>query len=128
MLKKRSALLLLVAMAAMILCLALVPAMDWGINLGGSKLHLLAFGVLAVIGSLGCPGLNPLVLLAGLAGFGGSIELLQGWMAVGREAQLQDWFDDIKAATATITLISLIRLLPIDWRQRLWSRSRPIHG
>lgn len=104
-------------MAGTILGLAVAPNVLCGVNLGGTSRHVLAFTALSLAGMVIWPRLNPLVLLAGLVAFGGMIELVQIWPPLGRHAEWNDWFDDIKASSATIGLLCLLRAVPLEWKQ-----------
>ncbi len=93
-----------------ILVLAIVPDAVDGLSLGGNEKHLLAFTVLSGFAVLLWPAASPAVIWSALTAFGGMIELLQGWMAIGRHAQLSDWFIDICAVTFTLAVIGVARL------------------
>ena len=110
--------LLFFALAGLILCAALMPDPGDGVSLGGPVLHALAFAALAVFASVLWPRGSPIVLVAGLVVFGASIELLQGWMALGREADWSDWFADVNATIATVMLVFLARAALCAWRDR----------
>jgi len=102
-------------MGGAVLALALVPGFGLNFQLGGTMNHYMAFAALAAASSMLWPGMSSVLLLIGLSFFGGAIEVLQGWMALGRDAQWQDWLDDTIAATATLALIGLGRLMPFLW-------------
>lgn len=103
--------------AGAVLGLAMAPGMICGVDLGGTSRHVLAFATLALAGSAIWPRLHPLLLFAGLAVFGGAIELVQMWPALGRHAEWGDWFDDLKASATVIGAVWLLRAAPLDTMQ-----------
>jgi VanZ family protein len=99
------------AVAAGVLSFALAPAMPFDMSLGGSVQHIFAFTVLASLAFFFWPNAIPQLIWSGLVGFGGLIELLQGWMALGRQAEWTDWFVDIIAVSLTMAVIGAVRLV-----------------
>lgn len=98
-------------MVAGVLLFALTPDMPIELSQGGDAEHLFAFTVLSSLALFFWPNAIPHLVWSLLVGFGGVIELLQGWMAMGRQAQWSDWFVDIFAVTLTMTVVTLVRLI-----------------
>jgi hypothetical protein len=71
--------------------------------------HLLAFGVLAILGAVAAPRLPLLTLGALLAGLGGLIELMQALPLVHRDADLRDVAIDAAAVLAVLVPVALVR-------------------
>ncbi len=76
---------------------------------GDKVQHILAFLVLAALAALAFPTVRVVILFAGLAAFGGAIELVQSIPSLGREPSWLDWLADIVAAGAVLALVGLIR-------------------
>ena len=72
-------------------------------------LHMLAFGTLGFLASLGWPQARWWGLFLALSGFGGLIEIVQSIPALGRDAQLSDLLADCAAAGLSIGLVELWR-------------------
>lgn len=97
------------AIVAGILLFALAPALPLWLDLGGDAQHVFAFTVLSSLALFFWPNAIPQVVWSGLVGLGGMIELLQGWMALGRQAEWNDWFVDILAVSLTMAAIFAFR-------------------
>jgi len=69
--------------------------------------HMLAFAVLACLGSLAYPR-RGLRIAFGLIAFGAAIELLQMIPALHRDPELADWAVDIAAAMAVLVALRLL--------------------
>ena len=67
--------------------------------------HMIAFAVLAVLGSLAYPRTALLKLLAGLSLFGAFIELIQAIPALQRDSDPLDWLADTAAAAAVLAFV-----------------------
>jgi hypothetical protein len=81
-----------------------VPVVSW------DKLqHMAAFAVLAGLAALGFPRSSPFVVLAGLALFGGLIELVQAIPAIHRDSDAFDWLADIGAGAVVLALAEFWR-------------------
>ncbi|MCB2080036.1 MAG: hypothetical protein KDE55_20360 [Novosphingobium sp.] len=94
---------------ASILYLALAPG-SLSFSLGNDTVdHTLAFIVLPLLAALAWPMVNHLTLWLALAVFGGSLELLQGGMAFGRDAAWTDWAVDLAAAAAMLVALRIMR-------------------
>ncbi|HTG38215.1 hypothetical protein [Sphingomonas sp.] len=93
---------------------ALVPGSLGAIIESGEQRHILAFAMLPAISALAWPRISLTLQWLGYTAFGGAIELAQGWMAVGRAAEMDDWLVDMAAATLALACVQLLR-----------SRSRP---
>ncbi|WP_315764625.1 hypothetical protein [Sphingomonas sp. Y38-1Y] len=89
--------------------LALVPGPLGKIIESGEQRHLLAFAMLPALSSLAWPAIGVRAQWVGYAIFGGLIEIAQGWMAVGRNADFGDWVLDMAAAAASLGFAVLIR-------------------
>lgn len=94
---------------ATVVFFALVPGPLGQIIESGEQRHVLAFALLPIISALGWPAIGARMQWLGYAIFGASIEVTQGWMAVGRQAELGDWLVDMAAATISLTIVHLIR-------------------
>lgn len=103
------------ACAAAVLALSLMPPSQPLPSTGWDKSnHLLAFGVLSLLGRRAFAG-HWLALLAALAAYGGVIELLQG-MTTYREA---DWLDLVADTCGVLAGLAL------DWLWRVRGRRLP---
>lgn len=98
-------------MVAGVLLFALTPGLPFELSSGGDAEHLFAFTALSGLALFFWPNAIPHLVWSLLVGFGGAIELLQGWMALGRQAEWSDWFVDIFAVTLTMAVITLVRLV-----------------
>lgn len=85
--------------------LGLMPSTPATVFLSGSAMHILGFAGLATVALLCWPGIDVLLLWTGISLFGGSIELLQAAMHVGREAEWADVACNCASAAATILLL-----------------------
>lgn len=83
-----------------ILWFALVPS-DLG-GLGGSGYHGIAFLALGLLTPIAFPRQGIFLIWLGLVALGGAIEVVQGYGDFGRQADVEDWFIDIAAATVGI--------------------------
>ncbi|MEP6983560.1 MAG: hypothetical protein ABI853_07945 [Sphingomicrobium sp.] len=72
--------------------------------------HIIAFAILAALGSFAYPRARLLRLLAGLSLFGASIEVVQAIPALQRDSDVWDWVADTAAAAVV--------LLFVWWRRR----------
>ena len=114
-------------MVASILFLALEPGYVGGVIeeeliAGDKEQHLLAFTGLSVFAIVLWPSASPLLLWTGLFVFGGTIELLQGGMNLGREADWTDLYHDMLATTVTLALVCAARIVAerISLHPREW--------
>ena len=71
--------------------------------------HIAAFVTLALLGTRAFPRTPRLKLLAGLAMFGGLIEIVQAIPALHRDSDVVDWLTDIAAAGAVLLLAESLR-------------------
>ncbi len=102
---------LLLLLVVAVSYLALIPMPPKGVDFGWDKLnHLLAFAALALAACLSYPASRRtrILLLCGLLGFGGLIEILQLFVP-GRSSEWGDLFADaigiaLGAALATLVL------------------------
>ena len=105
--------LLLTVLIAVVCYLALAPAPPHALDLGWDKLnHAAAFAALTVSGCFGFPGSRRtvLVVLIGLLGFGGLIEILQAFVP-GRDCDWHDLLADAVGIAAGATLaLGMLRL------------------
>ena len=76
---------------------------DMGVT-SDKTLHVLAFLVLTLLARLAYPAASWQRLLAAMALFGALIELLQGAMGWGRQADIRDWLADVAAAATVLAL------------------------
>lgn len=98
----------LVLVAAM-LFLALTPGPLGMVIESGEHRHLLAFTLLPLVGSLAWPRLSLRAQFAFYAVLGGVIELVQAWMALGRNGSWFDWAIDCAAAAAALLAVGAAR-------------------
>lgn len=73
--------------------------------------HAVAFGLLTSLARLTFPTKPSLWLFAGLATFGGFIEILQLIPAFGRQADVVDWFADCLAVAIILTMAAMMSSL-----------------
>jgi hypothetical protein len=66
--------------------------------------HQLAFAVLSLLALTAFPRAPRWWLMLGLAGLGGAIEIIQLNPALRRQADITDWFADLKAIAVVFTL------------------------
>ena len=71
--------------------------------------HMVAFAVLAGLGSAAFPPPRMLGLLVGLSGFGALIELFQAIPSLHRDSDPLDWAADTAAAAAVILVVMSCR-------------------
>ena len=72
----------------------------------GDKIqHMMAFFTLGTLAAAGWRSRKLLPLLAGLAAFGGAIELFQMIPVLHRDAEVLDWLADMAAAAAALGLV-----------------------
>lgn len=71
--------------------------------------HIIAFAILAALGSAAYPSLALMRLLAGLSAFGALIEVLQAIPMLNRDSDLLDWIADTVAAAFVLAAIWLWR-------------------
>jgi VanZ family protein len=96
--------------------LAIMPARQ-APSVGPDKIeHMLAFFTLAILAALALPRLSLMWVGAGLALFGGVIELTQLIPLLHRDASFADWFADLAAIT-----VGLLIVVPV---RRMMSESR----
>ena len=79
--------------------------------------HSLAFGVLALLGSIAYSSMPLLRLGERLSFLGAMIELLQSIPRLHRDCDIMDWVADTVAVTVVLCLVYLVR--------RSWRRSQP---
>lgn len=94
--------------AAVALFLALVPGPLGMIIESGEQRHFLAFLVLPLLAVTGWPRISAVRHWLCFTAFGGAIELLQWWTALGRKAEWSDWINDMIAAAVAIALGRLL--------------------
>lgn len=81
-----------------ILAVSIMPAEDAPTVFADDKLnHILAFFVLSFMARIAWPQFNTFLLLGMLAVFGGTIEILQFSMGLGRQADWMDFAADVLA-------------------------------
>ena len=98
--------------AAFALIMAGLPnAPELKVESGDKILHMIAFAVLALLGTIAYPALRLSVLLLGLSAFGMLIELIQLFPALNRTADWRDLAADILAAAAVLGAIYIFRRL-----------------
>lgn len=102
---------LFILIAAGVLAFALLPGLPFDLSTGGSIQHLFAFSFLAALSLLMWPNALPQLIWVSLVAFGGVIELLQGWMALGRQPQWSDWLVDVIAVSLTMAIFGVARIL-----------------
>lgn len=90
--------------ATTILGLALAPAMPDLAPVNDKVQHMAAFAALTIVACLGYPRAPFRFIFAGLALFGGLIEILQMIPALHRDAEFSDWLADILAIIAAYTV------------------------
>ena len=95
-----------VVTALVMACLPQPPRM--GLNLSDKGQHAIAFVVLTALARAAFPGLGKAWIFAGLAAFGGLIEVIQAIPALGRDPSLMDWLADWLAIGVTLGLIGLV--------------------
>jgi hypothetical protein len=71
--------------------------------------HMLAFSVLALIGSTAYPRMPLFRLGERLSFLGAIIEVLQAIPALGRDCDIRDWFADTIAVAVMLGLVYLVR-------------------
>jgi VanZ family protein len=103
------------ALVAAVTVLSLLPSDDLpDVHLSDKIEHTLAYVAMGFW--FGCVVVRRDLLWLGLAllAFGGLIELLQGWMALGRQADIKDlWADGLGVAVGLVLAVSpLGRLAP----------------
>lgn len=94
--------LLFFLLLATVLGLALAPAPWEGPLQSDTSRHYLAFLVLPLVARRAWPRLPLWQLWLGFAVLGGAIELMQLEMALGRQAEWRDWFNDLGAITLAL--------------------------
>jgi hypothetical protein len=70
--------------------------------------HFLAFYVLSICASAAFPRRGLILIAAGLAAFGGLIELVQALPLLHRDCSFQDWLTDVVAITAALAPMALV--------------------
>ncbi|WP_066544018.1 MULTISPECIES: hypothetical protein [unclassified Sphingomonas] len=95
---------------AAVLFLALTVTPWAGMVESDTVRHGFAFLVLPVLATIGWPRLSPWGQFAIFAGFGAAIELVQGYMAIGRVASLDDWIVDLIALSAALLAMEVLAL------------------
>ena len=107
---QRFAVILFWSAAAFALIMASLPhAPELKVESGDKILHIIAFAVLALLGTFAYPALRLIVLLLGLSAFGSLIELIQLIPALNRTADWRDLAADILAAAVVLGTIFIIR-------------------
>jgi VanZ family protein len=71
--------------------------------------HIIAFAILAALGSFAYPRTGLWRLLAGLSLFGALIEIVQAIPALQRDSDVWDWVADTAAVAVVLTLVWLWR-------------------
>jgi hypothetical protein len=102
--------LLFFLLLAVVLGFALVPAPWEGPLHSDTSRHFLAFLVLPLVARRAWPTLPLWRVWLGFALFGGAIELMQLEMALGRQAEWRDWFNDLAATTVALVVDCAITL------------------
>ena len=109
---QRFAVILFWSAAAFALIMASLPhAPELKVESGDKFLHMIAFAVLALLGTIAYPALRLTVLLLGLSAFGMLIELSQLIPALNRTADWSDLAADILTAAAVLGAIFIFRRL-----------------
>ena len=107
---QRLAVILFWSAAAFALIMAGLPnAPELKVESGDKILHMIAFAVLALLGTFAYPALRLIVLLLGLSAFGMLIELSQLIPALNRTADWRDLAADILTAAAVLGVIYTFR-------------------
>lgn len=100
------------AFVAAILVVAVVPQVDAPVGVANDKVnHILAFFTLALLAGALWPEKGFWRPLLWLAGFGALIEILQGVMDVGRDADWADFVADVGAAVAGLGMVRVVTKL-----------------
>lgn len=94
-----------------ILFAALTPGAIGEIVEDGPTRHILAFTTLSIAAICLWPNASLVAMWIGISTFGGTIELLQGAMKLGRQADWADLGLDMVAASAAFALCILMRPL-----------------
>lgn len=89
---------------ALMLYLAFTPGRMGMLVESGFGRHALAFSVLPILTTLAWPRLPASVQFLGYVALGGAIELIQGWMHLGRRAEWSDWVVDIAVTAIALTV------------------------
>ncbi|QIQ87520.1 VanZ family protein [Erythrobacter sp.] len=71
--------------------------------------HLLAFLILGALAALAYPGVRLILLLLGLAVFGGLIEGVQASPQIGRTPDIVDWLADLLGASIGLLVAAIVR-------------------
>ena len=109
---QRFAVILFWSAATFALITASLPhAFELSVESGDKSLHMIAFAVLALLGTFPDPALRLIVLLLGLSAFGSLIELIQLIPALNRTADWRDLAADILTAAAVVGAIYIFRRL-----------------
>jgi len=89
--------------------LAVLPSLSIPGNPDDKLLHVIAFGVLAVLAAGAFPRLRLRHLCIYLVGFAAAIELIQMIMQQGREADWNDFMVSVGGASVALFLVFLLR-------------------
>ncbi|WP_131601072.1 hypothetical protein [Sphingomonas sp. 37zxx] len=100
---------LFIVLVMAMLYLALTPGPLGSIIADGEQRHVLAFTMLPLIGSVGWPGLSLRLQFVLYAMLGGTIEIAQEWMGLGRAGEWADWSVDCLATAAALLVVGIIR-------------------
>ena len=84
---------------------------ELSVESGDKILHMIAFAVLAPLGTFAYPALRLMTLLLGLSAFGSLIELIQLVPALNRTADWSDLAADILTAAAVLGVLFIFRRL-----------------
>lgn len=99
-------------LVAAILVIAIVPQIDVPVGTPSDKVnHIIAFFTLAFFAKLLWPERRIWIKALWLVGFGALIEILQGVMAVGRDAAWGDFAADVIATAVGLAAARLILAL-----------------
>ena len=106
--KQRTVVRVATGIAAATICyIALDPALRDPLGLGDRLNHLIAFFTFAALAQLGWPRSTIFVALISIF-FDGFIEIAQGVLSMGRQAQWGDWFADVTATFCGLLVVSLV--------------------
>lgn len=95
-------------LTAAVMFLALVPGPLGAIIPSDAERHYLAFLVLPAVAAYAWPRVPILAMWLVFVAFGGAIELLQFVMGLGREAEWNDWINDMTAITVSLVVCAVI--------------------
>lgn len=90
--------------------LALLPHPPHIPVFGDKAQHMLAFGILAMLGNFGFPRMAKVRLGERLSFLGALVEVLQAIPALHRDCDIRDWIADTIAIAAVLVVLHLLKL------------------